>query len=114
MSKHTPGPWFIDEDTLTIRSNAWEASNQMGDYRGCIVADLKPALGATDQDDLSICRPHARAETDANARLIAAAPELLAACERIVKGECTCADGGKGFVCDVCEAKAAVAKAKGT
>lgn len=39
---------------------------------------------------------------------------LVAACERIARnGECTCHDGGPGFQCDVCEARAALAKATG-
>ena len=38
---------------------------------------------------------------------------LVAACERFVKnGVCTCIDGGPGFVCDICEARAALALAR--
>ena len=50
----------------------------------------------------------------ATAHLVTAAHEMLAVCLRVANGECTCADGGPGFTCEVCEAKAAVAKAKGT
>lgn len=53
-------------------------------------------------------------QLDALRRVQAAAPDLLAACERFAKGaECTCTDGGAGFVCDVCEGRAAIARARG-
>ena len=123
MSTHTLGQWFLDEETLTIRSKVWEASDQMADYRGCIIADLKPALGACDDDtDLSIVRPHARSETNANACLIVAAPELLivlAGCADALK-ECAlmlrhlkCP--GHATVADIHQeaARAAIRKAKG-
>lgn len=60
MSKHTPGPWRYEESTKTIRSvpkNDWIAS--MGSWDGSV-------------------------PTAANARLIAAAPELLEALRAVV------------------------------
>lgn len=39
---------------------------------------------------------------------------MFAALVRLTRNaECTCADGGPGFVCDVCEGRAALAKAEG-
>lgn len=39
--------------------------------------------------------------------------ELVAVAQRVAKnGECTCTDGGAGFQCDVCEAKAVLKKAE--
>lgn len=65
-SKHTPGPWRIDSG-------------------GRIVNDPDHA---TSERDYQIADPLERntfAECRANARLIAAAPELLAACEEAAK-----------------------------
>lgn len=76
-SVHTPGPWALEESDGTIRARCWGESDQMGDYLGVIVCDLKPALGAWP----CVGRAHAEPETRANAALIAAAPDLLAACE---------------------------------
>jgi len=59
-TKHTPGPWRYEAGTKTIRAareNYWLCSMDSFD-------------GAVDHE--------------ANARLIAAAPELLAACEDLV------------------------------
>jgi len=49
--QHTPGPWIICTD-FTIRVREWHNCTQMGDYRGCIIADLKPALGASSEDTI--------------------------------------------------------------
>lgn len=85
----SPGPWFVGKKD---RSGNRILGTQ-GGYDGVVAA---------------------RIENVANARLIASAPDLLAALERMVKGaECTCEDGGPGFICDVCEARAAIKKAKG-
>lgn len=73
-AKHTPGDWFLNEADGTIRSRAWGESDQMGDYQGVIVCDLSAGLGGWPD-----ARPHAKPETLANARLIAAAPDLYSA-----------------------------------
>jgi hypothetical protein len=56
MSQHTPGPWFVGASGVTV----------YGGSRGCQIVqqDSEMLIG----------------EKIANARLIAAAPELLAAC----------------------------------
>ncbi len=58
---HTPGPWRIDPDFRRILSP--QPANNLSGIPG--IADIWNWMGA--------------AETDANARLIAAAPELLRA-----------------------------------
>lgn len=71
-SKHTPGPWSVDDDprhglnTLIL------------DRRNDIVAST--ADSCMTDSDLAI----AGSECEANARLIAAAPDLLAACEAML------------------------------
>lgn len=53
---------------------------------------------------------------DANARLIAAAPDLLAACEQVIREvECHCRDYPRSPAgsCPACVCRAAVAKAVG-
>jgi hypothetical protein len=64
--KHTPGPWVFDED---------ECSEIPALHLYC--ADSKnPFHGSRSEEELK-----------ANARLIAAAPELLEALQRLLKGE---------------------------
>jgi len=48
--KTTKGKWVLEMSDLTIRVKEWENNNLMGDYKGCIIADLKPSLGITEQD----------------------------------------------------------------
>lgn len=64
MSKHTPGPWSVDSETGFNYVYGWES----GRHR---VADVGPKR---DFSSGSTTCWH-------NARLIAAAPELLEACE---------------------------------
>jgi hypothetical protein len=75
---HTPGPWVIvdaaDGAVESIRVEEWKRNNLMGDFRGSIICDLSASHGG---------RPHAYKEAEANARLIAAAPELLAENQRL-------------------------------
>lgn len=56
-TKHTPGPWEYES--------------------GSIWSDLAGRIGRADRDNPTTCPT----ERDANARLMAASPELLAACE---------------------------------
>ena len=70
--KHTPGPWRMTP-----------LSNRMID----VLHDVQTPGAITH----ALCRVQARdswiAEAEANARLIAAAPDLLAACMSIVKSQ---------------------------
>ncbi len=64
---HTPGPWTVDlENTFECRVPV------VRDSRGMMVARTSGTL------------IHSETELEGNARLIAAAPDLLAACETYV------------------------------
>lgn len=83
---HTPGPWGVGE-----KRGVWVGPVVMADSRGRGVA--------------FVC-----GESDANARLIAAAPDLLAACEELLiyLGDW---DDPENETCAA--ARRAIAKAKG-
>ncbi len=72
MTQHTPGPWYswlpngCDSGCRTIRT---EKGRTQGGYRGTEIAST---FGLADDD-----------EDAANARLLAAAPDLLAALEQL-------------------------------
>ena len=99
MSKHTAMPWYFDKETWTIRSQDF-TSDQMGDSRGVIIASLEGAHGN---------REHAFPEAKDNGILLAAAPELLAACKTALKA-CTPVAAEMGITQAL---KAAIAKAEG-
>ena len=61
MAEHTPGPWVVG---ITIDGLGW------------------PTYRLRDMND-----PHDKKECQANARLIAAAPDLLEACEALLDSE---------------------------
>ena len=111
-AKHTPGPWFVYPhhlDRFTI-----------GDYNGgsgpCrVVADCAPRACITGAGDHS----KGEAESEANARLIAAAPELLAALTHYLHVMATAGGGDKQlFMAAIREAddkaRAAIVKATGS
>ena len=85
MSKHTPGPWTFDNEIGLIRTDT-------------------PPYGEWDVAKVNIVR----AEAKANARLIAAAPDLLETVKRLRE---MCADFGAKTACDIAEA--AIFKATG-
>jgi len=91
---HTPGPWKFDGSHVTDRTNTVISIEGIAQPHG-VTADDDPAW--------------------ANARLIAAAPDLLAACHKICKAiafgvESTLAKE----LCDGYDAvRAAIAKAEG-
>lgn len=100
QTRHTPGPWRVVGESGDSKRIYVESDMERDNWE-CLRCEV-------DSDDCDYDMAHA------NARLIAAAPQLLAACERFCRnGICSCADGGPGFVCDVCEGCAAIAAAKG-
>lgn len=95
---HTPGPWFIDDNFIVPKES------EDGSKNGAI-ADV---FG---DDEL---------QQAANARLISAAPELLAACEKLTgileRHEIVLPDGGRvegKYLLALDSARAAISKAKG-
>lgn len=76
--KHTPGPWEVDgEDSFSGVRHDGHPVTQWPMYRICSHNQLLSyALG--DKTGLG-----SQEESNANARLIAAAPELLEACEQV-------------------------------
>jgi hypothetical protein len=117
---HTPGPWKTgDCDSFIIwaasfRSTAWRDSEPGPE--AVHVADVQvPCFGRPDRAPEWLDDPEVNerweAECRANARLIAAAPELLEALERIAT-----VDMGGGFLgAQACRevARAVIAKATG-
>jgi hypothetical protein len=110
MSTHTPGPWFAQRAIGTDDMDCgWHIEPEMVDYkyRGMVasVGDAEHIGGITHD------------ERDANARLIAAAPDLLDALTRLVDRALAYLDGyvmsGQITRADVEIARAACAKAKG-
>jgi hypothetical protein len=97
-AKHTPGPWWVDDMAYSARAVA----NRAATYPSGLSTDEKTAhMAAID------------AESAANAALIAAAPDLKAALQRVLRAIAT--EGG--HVPDVEHAResarAAIAKAEG-
>src|SRR5689334_7869665 len=72
-TKHCPGPWRVVE-----RKNA-----RGQELTPCVVG--KRSWGGTRDWPIAIASAISRDETDANARLIAAAPDLLEALETLTK-----------------------------
>lgn len=108
MAKHTSGPWELSPLHLSGMYLSDGGAAVLADGLRVALVDIqsKPKRGEGGKAKCPI--------RDANARLIVAAPDLLAACQRLVKNaECTCAEGGPGFTCDVCEGRAAIRKATG-
>lgn len=95
-AKHTPGPWSVDHD----HPNPVIVTDDL--YIAEVMDDCwdESRAGAGDPD----------AEQRANASLIAAAPDLLAACEATIAAFESCQLYDK---CPLGLLKSAVAKAKG-
>jgi len=74
----TKGKWVIVRDTdgrpESIRVMSWEDNDLMGDYKGCIIADLTASHGN---------RSHAIKEVEENAKLMVAAKDMLVALEAV-------------------------------
>lgn len=103
QSKHTPGPWTVSRmDSPYHKGEGWYT---IRDPRNCYVAELRELDAATYKDG----------QFGANARLIAAAPDLLRALQ-IIAGwsKCQCRERhGDNSHCCVLVAEAAIAQAEG-
>ena len=106
-AKHTPGPWHIS--TL-------ETTPHTIHHGGGQLASVTLPPYPNERNKLT-WHGHTLAESEANARLIAAAPELLAALEKMC--DVVAAASFKGFSPtekdgnDYNDARSAIAKAKG-
>ena len=93
MSKHTPGPWTLS--SVTCKSGRNKLALSSSKARIC---------------DISVYEDEDRA----NARLIAAAPELYEACEILLKRFGKVSSIGTGGLYDIVDrARAAIVKATG-
>lgn len=93
-AKHTPGPWYSPNDNGQIYSQT-DRRNPVVDVYGAHNRDR-------DED-----------ETLANVNLIAAAPEMLAACEAAYRWLNTLGEDSGSRSKVLAEIRAAIAKAKG-
>ena len=98
MSKHTPGPWVVKE---------WEHL----DVDGSMAACGYHVVATRGKHDIVISASTIEDEDESDLHLIAAAPELLEACQLLVADY----EGLNSAIGDdwYRKAKAAIAKAKG-
>ena len=102
MSKHTPGPWTLTREPVPL---------QDGDERLIVPYWFVDAgAGTCGTEERPLDGFHAAFfASDANARLIAAAPELLEACKRIVHEDNT----GEISIGAIEDCRSAIQKAEG-
>lgn len=100
-SKHTPGPWFCDSADV---EGAERAAVRACD--GALVA----VAWAGERDDVGVI---GEAEQDANAALIAAAPDLLAALRDLANQATYYAEKFALNIPSIGAARAAIARAEG-
>lgn len=72
MSEHTPGPWRVASDQNSVGKTVWA-----GDLPVAICSPMRVFLASRQTAQMT------GAEASANARLIAAAPELLEALKEV-------------------------------
>lgn len=73
-AKHTPGPWCLSKESMTIITQDMSCIGSEGVLIGSASGHPNSGFFPTDE------------EAVANARLIAAAPDLLAALQEIAEG----------------------------
>jgi hypothetical protein len=109
-SKHTPGPWVVEYSRDYYRRDRPIGINAPND------AGVPGAVGHIVRRNGIGLPSSDRAK--ANARLIAAAPDLLSACEAMLldyesqfgMNYCEC-DSSVGLTCNACRTRAAINKA---
>jgi len=87
-TSHTPGPWEVFES-----------------HTGIYILDSA--------EQAAVCKLEWCLEAEANARLIASAPELLAVLKRLCSTFCACCDGTPRNWTEWREARDTIAKAEG-
>jgi hypothetical protein len=106
MSKHTPGPWSVTHFSRLYIGQFVDGAERH-DAETASVPLFKTVATIVERTG----------ETDANARLIAAAPELLEACKDLVKRlvHCTVRNGTDKEFAEIAVApyRAIIAKAEG-
>ena len=103
--QHTPGPWVIETVPTSVG-----ICHKIGPFPPRRPDDVTPRSACLYADYPSVHNP-ADNELYANARLIAAAPDLLEALEEIVSA--ADGDGWSQIDADLRKARAAIAKATG-
>ena len=98
--KHTPGPWIIGNSGTSVYALGDEGSNRF-------YLHIDTWVDRKHQSEKSV------AEAEANAHLIAAAPDLLAALRAFDHGETVHGTHSPGVACTQCAARRAIAKAEG-
>ena len=98
MSKHTPGPWVVDEANTNLVARLVD-----GVYE--YVCAVEPSSFST--------REYNNEQEEADARLIAAAPELLEALQACEARLTHLAQNSVNVVAELKQARAAIAKAEG-
>lgn len=106
MVAHTPGPWRVDANKTLGAYGVW---TNYGDHKG-FDGSLYPSQICSVLDG-GIARCDDKDKRDANARLIAAAPDLLEACEAALMNLDEIHGRERQWACDRLEK--AIAKAKG-
>ena len=107
MSKFTPGPWLARQfHTGRGAVHGWWVIDSIPDHDGRIVANAICQVSATNDD------------ADANAKLLAAAPDLLGACQSLpldcsFEDAADFKDNSQAFMRAMDLARAAIAKATG-
>jgi hypothetical protein len=101
MNKHTPGPWFAEAN-----DSYWEVNPMNGGDDGIPFSVANVCCSSPGYRDGGL--------QEANARLIAAAPELLEALRELLEDtQHANHDCGDLSYCPVSKARAAIAKATG-
>ena len=100
--KHTPGPWFINRARKPDNTGGYDYAIDEGHEK--ILAETFEHVGWQDNSK----KEYEKFPAEANARLIAAAPELLEACKAALM-ELSGLSNGKECI----QLKQAIAKAEG-
>ena len=110
MSQHTPGPWRYDADDLFTAEHEAIVRESVPDYQAPFPVVLVRSNGpGPARWFIADCGCHEFSE--GNARLIAATPDLLAACEALVEAYAFAIEPFESEA--IAQGRAAIAKARG-